>query len=328
MKITFITTVLNEEKTIEALLESLNNQTVRPDEIVIVDSESTDNTLSVISNFQFSRLQKSGTGGQAISNKKVRVRVIVKKGNRSVGRNTAINNSTGDIIVCSDSGCALDKNWIKEITAPFKKENADVVAGFYKPVTKNVFEKCLATYTCVMSDKIDENNFLPSSRSIAFKKIAWKKVGGYPQWLDTCEDLVFAKELKMKGFKFVFAKSAIVYWPQRKNLLEAAKQFFNYAVGDGTARYVRKTTPFLFGRYIAGLTLLVIYFQTKSLFVLLLIWILLINYIVWSIFKNYYYVKNLKALLWLPLLQFSADFTVIFGTILGLIKGFSIKSKS
>lgn len=325
MKTTFITTVLNEEKSIEELLEGLNFQSKLPDEVIIVDGGSTDATLSVISNFKFPLRLRSG---RAISNKKIKIRILKKKGNRSIGRNEAIENATGDIIVCTDAGCILDKNWIKNITKEFENKNIDVVAGYYKPIANTVFEKCLAAYTSVMPDQLLPDDFLPSSRSIAFRKKAWEKAGKYPTWLDTCEDLYFARQLKRKGFKFAFAKNAIVYWPQRKNLPEALIQFFNYAVGDGVARYVRSNTPYLFGRYLIGLILIVILYRTRSLFVLLLMWVLLLNYIIWSIMKNYYRINDKRALFWLPILQFSADFAVIFGTILGLIKGLSIKRKS
>jgi glycosyltransferase involved in cell wall biosynthesis len=50
MKISFITTVFNEEKTIDRFFESLLGQTKAPDEIVIVDGGSTDDTLKVIHN--------------------------------------------------------------------------------------------------------------------------------------------------------------------------------------------------------------------------------------------------------------------------------------
>src|SRR3990167_7908357 len=101
MKLSLISTVLNEEETVENLFNSITAQTKNPDEIIIVDGGSTDNTLSVISNFQF-----------PISNKKIKVRTLVRRGNRSVGRNEAINNATGDIILCTDAGNTLNKNWV------------------------------------------------------------------------------------------------------------------------------------------------------------------------------------------------------------------------
>ena len=309
MKTSFISTILNEEKTIGDFLKSLSSQTKLPDEIIIVDGGSTDKTLSIISNFKF-----------PISNFKI----LEKKGNRSIGRNEAIRKSKGDIIVSSDAGCILDKNWIKEIIKPYSDENLDVVSGYYLPNTRNAFEKALASYTCVMPDKLDPENFLPSSRSVAFKKSAWKKAGGYPEWLGTCEDLYFARELRRKGFKFAFAGNAIVHWPQRKNLLEAFFQFLSYALGDGTARYFRKTTPYLFARYILGLTLVILFLQTRNSIFIWVLFLGLVLYLVWSIAKNYKYVGNMTAFFYLPLLQLLSDVAVILGMSIGLVRSLNV----
>lgn len=316
MKISFITTVLNEENTVKNLLTSLNDQTVGVNEVIVVDGLSSDRTIEKIKEFQKSK------------DNKLKIKLIISAGKRSIGRNIAIKNATGEIIFCTDAGCTLDKDWVKNLQKQFT-DNIDVVAGYYKPIANSTFEKCLATYTCVMPAQINPKEFLPSSRSIAFRKSAWEKAGGYPEWLNTCEDLYFARQLKRMKFKFAFAKNAIVYWPQRKNIVEAVKQFYYYAVGDGTARYVRKSTPFLFGRYILGLVLLIFFINSDSLFILALIWVLFLNYILWAIMKNYYYVNNKLALFWLPVLQFSSDIAVIAGTTVGFYKSMSIKkSKS
>lgn len=310
MKLSLITTVLNEENSIIDFLNSVKNQTRLPDELIIVDGGSTDNTVSLVKNF----LSK---------NKVIPIKTIEKKGNRSIGRNTAIKNSTGDIIADSDAGCILDKNWLMNLINPFKNNGVDVSAGFYRPRTNSIFEKSLSTYTCVMPDKVDPQKFLPSSRSIAFRKSAWEKVHGYPEELDTCEDLVFAKKLKHAGLKFHFVKNAIVYWPQRKNIFQAGKQFFNYAVGDGQALYIRPQTPFLFARYILGAVLVITYFITKSTLLLFSICFLVVLYLVWAIWKNYKYVKHPKAFLYLPLLQILSDLSVIAGMGIGFLKRFS-----
>lgn len=307
MKVSFIATVFNEELSIEKFLQSLLSQSKKPEEIIIVDAGSSDKTFFKIKNYGSNLIQSNS-----------KFKIIIKPGNRSVGRNGAIKNATGDVIACSDAGCVLDKDWIKNIVEPFNDSKIDVVAGYYKPITESVFEKCLSIYTCVIEDRVDKENFLPSSRSIAFKKETWKKVRGYPEELDTCEDLVFAKKLKKAGFKFKFAEKAIVLWPQRKNILEAAKQFFNYAKGDGTALYLRAQTPFLFGRYF--LLIILAYLLGKiNIYPFFILFSIFLLYCFWSIKKNYRYINDFQALYFLPLLQITSDTMVMSGMLSGII---------
>ena len=47
MKVSLVVTVLNEEPSIAALLESILSQTKKADEIVIVDGGSTDKTIDI-----------------------------------------------------------------------------------------------------------------------------------------------------------------------------------------------------------------------------------------------------------------------------------------
>ena len=124
MKISFITTVYNEEKTVEIFLDSIFSQSKLPDELIIVDGKSTDKTIEVIKRKKLS-LKKDTLS-------KISFKIFVKKGNRSVGRNEAIKNATGDIIVCSDARNILDIEWIRNIIKPFKEKNIDVVSGYYK----------------------------------------------------------------------------------------------------------------------------------------------------------------------------------------------------
>lgn len=300
-----ISTVLNEEKQISFFLNSILVQTTPPKEIIIVDGGSTDRTAEIVDSFS--------------KKHKVPITLLVKKSNRAVGRNSAIAHTTTGIIACSDVGCLLDKYWLQHITAPFSDKDVQVVAGYYKPIVNTVFQRALATYTCVMEDRLTDN-FLPSSRSIAFRKDVWEKVK-YPEQLDTCEDLVFAKKLQDVGFLTVFRQNAVVYWQQKNNIFEAGKQLFGYAVGDGQALYLRWQTPFLLLRILLGGALFLSLFYTNTS--LLPFLFLLVCYIVWSIVKNYRYVKDPLAFLYLPLLQIASDIVVPLGMLVGLVKRLS-----
>lgn len=311
MKVSFITTVLNEEQNIQILLSSLFHQAKRPDEVIIVDGGSNDKTIKIIKEFILDIRSEEF---------RKRFKILIKKGNRSICRNEAIKRAKGDIIVVSDSGCILDKNWIKNIIKPFINPKIDVVAGYYRGMARSIFEKCLIPYVLIMPDKIDPHNFLPSSRSMAFKKRIWEKAGGFPNEHSRNEDYVFARKLKKIHAILYFKRSAIVYWLPRRNIFEAFSMFFFFAMGDAQAGILRPKVLFLLARYILGLWILVYSLYFSIFFMLQLIFYILVVYVLWSIWKNYKYVKEQLAIFILPLIQFTADIAIILGTAFGFFK--------
>lgn len=302
MKISFIATVYNEEKTIESFVRSILKQSKLPDEVIITDGGSTDRTVEILKEF-----------GKNIS-------VFVKKGNRSLGRNEAIKHATGDIIVCTDSGNIVDPSWVKQITTPFNDKTVEVVAGYYKGIAKTIFQNCVIPYALVMPDKIDPNKFLPATRSMAFKKSIWKKVGGFNEQFSHNEDYVFAKKLEATGAKIVFAKEAIVHWIPPNTYKQAFIMMFRFAYGDIEAGIVRSKILLLFARYFLALYFVFLSSLYRSLVGLILTILVFVVYVFWSIVKNYKYVKKKEAVRILPSLQFTADASVILGTLLGLIQ--------
>lgn len=309
MKISFIATVFNEEENIDILMRSLLGQTKIPDEVIIIDGGSHDTTVERIKSYS-----------REFEHKKVRFVLLTKKGNRSVGRNEAIKLSAGNIVVCSDAGCILDKKWVEFITDPYLTGKADVVAGYYKGKSNNVFQKCLIPYVLVMPDKVDPNNFLPATRSMAFRKLIWEKIGGFPEKYSHNEDYVFAHRIKKLGTNIIFEKNAIVEWVPPSTFIDAFKIFFRFALGDAEARIFRPKVVFIFLRYILGI-LLLFYAIIKSVNVLLIIvFALIIFYCIWAVAKSYKYIKDVRATLILPILQIGSDFAVMIGTIVGLIK--------
>ncbi len=245
MKVSVITTVRNEQAAIGPLLESLATQTRPPDEVVIVDGGSTDDTVDRIETFT--------------RRSPVPVRLLVRPGyNISQGRNAAIEAAHGPVIACTDAGVQLSPDWLAKLTALFKDNDPPaVVSGWFVPDPQTIFEVAMGATILPKLSEIDPNKFLPSSRSVAFLKEAWEKAGGYPEWLDYCEDLIFDFRLRDLYGPFPFVPEALVHFRPRGSLRAFWQQYFNYARGDGKADLWRKRHLVRYTTYLLAAVLLV-----------------------------------------------------------------------
>lgn len=242
--ITLISTVLNEGDNIAAWLESFQQQTRQPDEIIIVDGGSIDDTVAILKAYR-TRLP---------------LRVIVERGcNISAGRNIAINAAQGDIIAITDAGTRLSHDWLEQITQPLLDDaSVNVVAGFFQAAPQNAFEAAMGATVLPLQDEIDPATFLPSSRSVAVRKAAALAVGGYPEWLDYCEDLIFDLRLKQLHPTFHFVADAVVDFRPRGSLRAFFKQYYLYARGDGKADLWRKRHAIRYLTYLVGLPVMLL----------------------------------------------------------------------
>ena len=223
--VSLILTVFNEQENIGRLCEELLRSSLVPDEVVVVDAGSTDGTAQAISAFS-ERFQALNC----------RLRLYVEPGvNIARGRNSAIAKASHEIIAVTDAGCAPEREWLERITQPLREGKADMVGGFFRPEARNDFQRVLAALTV---SKEPPANFLPSSRAIAFTRSIWSRVGGYPENLPWGEDTLFNNLCLQAGARYVVAPQALVHWEVRRSPVQALKQFYRYAFGDGLARRV------------------------------------------------------------------------------------------
>lgn len=238
LHVSVIATVLNEGTHLRRLLDSLLSQTRLPDEIVICDGGSQDDLLEILDQYR----KQEGPS----------IKVIVEPGaNISRGRNLAIAAAAGQIIATTDAGVELSPIWLEQLTAPWLENAKSIsesdllaVAGFFLPDVSGPFQTAMGATVLPLIEDIDPNKFLPSSRSVAFTKLAWEKAGGYPEWLDYCEDLLFDFALnsqrRSEPTAFAWAPDATVYFRPRDNLRDFWRQYYRYARGDGKADLWRK----------------------------------------------------------------------------------------
>ena len=246
--VSVIVTVFNERQQIERLLTSLAGQSQPPAEVVICDGGSTDGTVEAIHRWLAQNPEYVPQW-----------RVLVEPGaNISRGRNSAIAAAHGPIIAATDAGVTLTPGWLAALTAPWSATDPIhgpgqaplAVAGFFEADTRmasgepSLFLIAMAATVLPQRAEIDPNKFLPSSRSVAFTKAAWQAAGGYPEWLDYCEDLLFDFAINAQRpaapSAFVWAPDAVVYFRPRDSLRAFWTQYYRYARGDGKADLWRK----------------------------------------------------------------------------------------
>ncbi len=113
MKISVVIPCYNEEKYLKNCLLSIINQTKKPNEIIIVDNNSTDNSIKIAKKYQ----------------KKYSSIKIVKEKNQGISysRNKGFNTAKGDILVKCDADTILSKQWLAKVNLAFKK-NKNIIA--------------------------------------------------------------------------------------------------------------------------------------------------------------------------------------------------------
>lgn len=209
-KISLVIPVRDEAKTISVLLESIGRQTRPPDEIVIVDGGSTDDTVLLIETLAAGRddLKLVKTDGATPGR----------------GRNLGIEAARHEWIAFTDAGIRLDDDWLERLAAA--SEGADCVFGNYAPVIDSFFTRC-ATLAYVPAERPGSirGKFIASSLIL---KTVCERAGGFPD-LRAAEDLIFIENLEKKGARLAFAPDAMVRWQLRPDMVSTFKKFVLYS---------------------------------------------------------------------------------------------------
>ena len=306
-KVSVIMTVLNEAASIKTIVENLLSQSRMPDEIVIVDGGSKDETVELIKKF---------------SKKDSSIKLSIAKGaNISQGRNIAIRQAKYPLIAGTDGGCRPDRMWLEKLIEPFESDSSvDAVKGVFRLESHKLFEHMSGLLGLPGTlDEINEGEYPMSGRSSAFKKSVWENVGGYPEWLYTAEDTLFEQKLKQVGAKIQLAHESVTYWRPRKTLWKMGKMFYLYGKGAGRIGRSVKGAYYHLRNYLLGVVLLI----TSFFYPLTL---LLFAVGVGHIYKGFYRpiinrVKKVypgwKAEFYVPLIVFVRTFSYSIGLLMG-----------
>ncbi len=119
MEITDLTVIVpayNEEKTILDTLESIQKQTVRPKEIIVVDDRSTDHTAEIA--------RKTGV---------TVLETLTNTGSKAGAQNYALKQVKTKFVMALDADTTMEKHAVEKLLKAFEEENTAAACGFVIP---------------------------------------------------------------------------------------------------------------------------------------------------------------------------------------------------
>ncbi|MBR9922103.1 MAG: glycosyltransferase family 2 protein [Bacteroidetes bacterium] len=201
MKVSIVIRCLNEEKHIGRLLAGIMEQNHNDVEIIVVDSGSTDATLSIASQFP--------------------TRIIhIKPEEFSFGfaLNKGCEAATGDILLFASAHVyPVFKDWLEKIADPFKDPEVALVYGKQQGDERTRFSEhqIFAKWFPDVS-VADQKHPFCNNANCAIRKNLWES-HPYDETLTGLEDLAWAKQIQEEGWKIAYqAEAAIVHVHEEK----------------------------------------------------------------------------------------------------------------
>lgn len=190
--------VYNEESNIRDCLNSIIDQTRLPDEILIIDDYSTDDTISIINDY-IDRLN---------------IRIEKNPGEKGLrpARAYGMTKGHGNIKVTIDADEVLDKKCIENLELKFQDPSIGAVGGVIIPIGNSLIvkgEEVIEQIT--INYRINDFNVgFISGGCAAFRSDALEMIGGLSRG-NVGEDIDASWKIRDLGYKVLISKEVIVY---------------------------------------------------------------------------------------------------------------------
>jgi len=180
--ISIVIPTYNEEDHLPAILSSIKNQTLQPEEVIVSDNHSTDKTREIAKSF--------GT-------------VIVDGGLPGPGRNRGAEVASGDYILFLDADVILhDVDFLKKALLEMEDRKIDLGVPDVLPETDSFLEKTLHDFYNWYVRKLERIHPHAPGFCMLVKKEAHKAINGFDETVLFCEDHDYALRIKSADLKF------------------------------------------------------------------------------------------------------------------------------
>ncbi|MEA9356691.1 glycosyltransferase [Bacteriovorax sp. PP10] len=214
--VAIIIRTFNEDKHIKKLLEACFSQKTQYSfEVIVVDSGSTDKTLTIVENYPV-------------------ILESIKSSEFTYGRalNIGARKAKADLYVCISAHCyPSDENWLEELIRPFENKNIAMVYGRQigddrtKFSEEQIFQQYFPKTVSNDQDVVFSNN-----ANSAFRRECWESVE-FDESLPGLEDIDWAKKMSDSGMKIYYSPEACVYHIHEETYAQVYKRYYREALG-------------------------------------------------------------------------------------------------
>lgn len=225
-RVSVIIPIRNEIDTLSKFFQQLEVQTLKVDDILIVDHDSTDGTCEFL-------LQEEARGVLPIRILHAKDSPLMKKEKRSTvagNRNYAAQHASGDILIFTDAGNDLDPDFFANLAGPLLEDpTLDFGGGIFDAQTPELNKHLVYDW-----DNMNWDTFIPGGRGIAVRKKLFEAEGGFPEFLTyASEDVYFDMACRRLSSRWAFNKKAVSHWHAPTGPRSLWEKFYAYGIGDG-----------------------------------------------------------------------------------------------
>ncbi|WP_457622818.1 glycosyltransferase family 2 protein [Persephonella sp.] len=225
LKISVIIPTFNAENFLGNLLDILSKQSKKVDEIIIIDSSSTDNTIKIAKEYKTTVI-------------KIPKEAFDHGGTRTLAARTA----NGDILIfLTQDALPYDNLTIKNIVNPFLKDNK-IGAAYGRQIPypdTNLFGKHLRYFNYPVTSYIKSYNdkekfgiktaFLSNSFA-AYRRSVLEEIDWFKDNLILGEDIYAGAKILKTGYKIAYVSVAKVFHSHSYTVWQEFKRYFDIGV--------------------------------------------------------------------------------------------------
>lgn len=218
MKFSIVVTTFNDCRSIRHFISDLSMQLLQPDEVVIADGGSTDDTKPII-------LEMSSQ-----LNFTLRLISSDQRLNISQGLNIAIKEAKNDLIVILCAGNSYPSSFLDEMLNDHIKNLSGVTYAKVIGERRTLFQKIFSDYFLKGTTPKDWG---PSNRGVCIDKKVFIQHGLFlEQFSYAGEDTEFFRRLTLANVSFSCCDNAVLTWQEPENLHDFHKKMSVNAIAD------------------------------------------------------------------------------------------------